>query len=547
MLLPLDVLKSYPPHDATLEGVFKSRCSVQAHQPLLIIGEGEGELTMTWADFGARYERLARALANRGVGRGDRVAVVARNSTAHVLALFALARLGAVMVPVNPDFAVREMAYVLSHSDVCAVLVAVDVLSTVRSAISQTSIQPWLVLIDAQQDELLTLDDMIANAPAIDLPEPPTAEATCVIVYTSGTTGFPKGVMHSQASLMAVGEANLGRIHLQADDRVLVVLPFFHVNALFYSLSAVFAAGAALVIVPRFSASRFWQVAADTRATVVNIIEAMGIILMSRDRAEYRADHCLRVVYGVRNNAAKTFREDFCVPHLFSGFGMTEIPGVTCNPIYQPGKPGSMGVLGSHPDPQRAWAQCRIVDEHGQDVADDVVGELWVKTPVVMQGYFRDPEQTAAAFSEGWLMTGDLVRRDSDGYFFYAARKKDIIRRRGENIAAAELDMVISAHPSVYESAAIAVPSELGEDDILTAIVIKPGQALSAEEMAEEIADWCRERLAAHKVPRYIAFLEALPHTATHKIAKAVLRQDSALRASAVDLQDKHRSTSKKA
>ena len=539
MLLPLDVLNSYPPHDATLDGVFKSRCSVQAQQALLM----EGESTMSWEVFGQRYQRLARAFASRGVRRGDRVAVVGRNGIGHVLALFALARLGAVMVPVNPDFAIREMTYVLSHSDVSAVLVGAEVLSTVRSAMAQTSSHPWLALLDGQQDDLLSIDDMMADASDIALPENPTAAATCLIIYTSGTTGFPKGVMHSQASLIAVGEANLGRIHLQPDDRVMVVLPFFHVNALFYSLGAVIAAGAALVIVPRFSASRFWQLAADTRATVVNIIEAMGIILMSRDRSEYRTDHCLRVVYGVRSNAAKTFCEDFAVPHLFSGFGMTEIPGVTCNPIHHPGKPGSMGVLGSHPDPDRAWAQCRIVDENGQDVAVDVVGELWVKTPVVMQGYFRDPEQTAAAFRDGWLMTGDLVRRDSDGYFFYAARKKDIIRRRGENIAAAELDMVISAHPSVYESAAIAVPSALGEDDILTAIVIRPGHSLNADEMAA----WCRERLAAHKVPRYIAFLDALPHTATHKIAKAALRQDTELRASAVDLQDKQYSTTKKA
>lgn len=539
MLLPLEVLKRYPPHDATLDGVFKSRSSVQAGQALLI----EGESTMSWEMFGQRYQRLARAFAGRGVRSGDRVAVVARNGMGHVLALFALARLGAIMVPVNPDFAIREMTYVLSHSDVSAVLVSAEVLTTVRSAIAQTRIDPWLALLDGQQDDLPTINDMIAGAPDIVLPENPTAAATCLIIYTSGTTGFPKGVMHSQASLIAVGEANLGRIHLQPDDRVMVVLPFFHVNALFYSLGAVIAAGAALVIVPRFSASRFWQLAADSRATVVNIIEAMGIILMSRDRSEYRYDHCLRVIYGVRNNAAKTFREDFAIPHLFSGFGMTEIPGVTCNPINHPGKPGSMGVLGSHPDPERAWAQCRIVDENGQDVGVDVVGELWVKTPVVMQGYFRDPEQTAAAFRDGWLLTGDLVRRDSDGYFFYAARKKDIIRRRGENIAAAELDMVISAHPSVYESAAIAVPSELGEDDILTAIVIKPGHSLNADEMAA----WCRERLASHKVPRYIAFLDALPHTATHKIAKAALRQDTVLRASAVDLQDNQQSTTKKA
>jgi len=312
-----------------------------------------------------------------------------------------------------------------------------------------------------------------------------------------------------------------------------VVLPFFHVNALFYSLGGMLASGAALIVAPRFSASRFWQEAVDTGATVVNIIEAMGTILKSRDRSEYRPEHRLRAVYGVRQNAQAAFREDFGIEQLFSGFGMTEIPGVTCNPWGEPARPATMGTLARHPDPAQPWAEARLVDEQGHDVPTGEVGELWVRTPVVMLGYFRDPEQTAAAFHEGWLKTGDMVRCDADGWFFYASRKKDIIRRRGENIAGAEIDMAIGEHPSVYETAAIAVPSELGEDDILAAVVRKPGARLDAAEVVE----WCRGRLAPHKLPRYVAFVDALPHTPTHKVAKALMRQDADLRARAVDLQ----------
>jgi len=150
-----------------------------------------------------------------------------------------------------------------------------------------------------------------------------------------------------------------------------------------------------------------------------------------------------------------------------------------------------------------------------------------------MQGYFRDPEQTKAAFRDGWFLTGDLVRRDEDGYFFFVARRKDIIRRRGENIAGAELDRVIGVHPAVHEAAAIPVPAELGEDEILVAVVLKPGQTLSAQ----EIAQWCRERLAPQKVPRYVVFVDELPHTPTHKVAKLALRGAAALRQRAVDLQ----------
>ncbi|MBS1217572.1 MAG: long-chain-fatty-acid--CoA ligase LcfB, partial [Proteobacteria bacterium] len=146
---------------------------------------------------------------------------------------------------------------------------------------------------------------------------------------------------------------------------------------------------------------------------------------------------------------------------------------------------------------------------------------------------FRDPEQTASSFHDGWFKTGDLVRRDSDGYYYFLSRKRDIIRRRGENIAAAELDRVVGEHPAVAEAGTIAVPSELGEDDIFVVVATKPGVQVTAE----EIADWCRARLAPQKVPRFVAFVDELPHTPTHKIAKAVLRADAALRASAVDLQ----------
>jgi crotonobetaine/carnitine-CoA ligase len=173
-----------------------------------------------------------------------------------------------------------------------------------------------------------------------------------------------------------------------------------------------------------------------------------------------------------------------------------------------------------------------VVDDQGQTVPANTVGELMVRTPTLMQGYFRDPEQTASAFREGWFLTGDLVRCDEDGYYTFVSRKKDIIRRRGENIAGAELDRVIGEHPAVAEVAAIAVPAELGEDDILVAVVAKADQVLSAN----DIALWCAQRLSAIKVPRYVVFLDQLPHTPTHKIAKAILRADTQLVSRAIDL-----------
>jgi crotonobetaine/carnitine-CoA ligase len=173
------------------------------------------------------------------------------------------------------------------------------------------------------------------------------------------------------------------------------------------------------------------------------------------------------------------------------------------------------------------------VDEQGHDVSDGQTGELAVRTPIVMQGYYRDPEQTARAFQEDWFLTGDLGYRDGEGYYYFVARKKDIIRRRGENVSGAELDRVISAHPNVLEAVAIAVPSDLGEDDILVALLLRPG--VSCE--LSEIAAWCAERLAPMKRPRYLVPVDSMPRTSTHRVAKYQLKQDRTLLARAVDFQ----------
>ena len=496
MKTPLEVLKLYAEHDYTLLGALASRMQRGPARPLMVY---EG-CTWSWEAFHDALLRAARVLAARGIKKGCRVAVMARNNPGHPLMLFALARLSAIMVPVNPEFGVAEARYVLHHAGVAAVACGADTLAVAREASSGIDPQPWFMLLDGAAEGVPALDDLVAAAPDTVLPANTGADDTCLIVYTSGTTGFPKGAMHSQRSFVTCGEAFVQRIHVQPDERIMIVLPLFHINALFYSVAGTLAAGACMIIVPRFSASTFWQTAADSGATEVNLIEAIGAILMNRPRSEFRPGHRITKIYGARQAVVETFRNDFHIPHLIGGYGMTEIPGVACNPFEGPQKPGSMGPIGRHPDPARPWAQCRVVDDEGRDVPANEVGELTVKTPIIMQGYFRDPEQTKAAFRDGWFLTGDLVRRDADGYFYFVARKKDIIRRRGENIAGAELDRVIDAHPAVLETAAIPVPAELGEDEILVAVVLKPGQALTAQ----EIAQWCRERLAPQKVPRYV-------------------------------------------
>ncbi len=529
MKSPLEVIRLYPPHDYSLHGVFMSRLGSDPRRPLIVFENR----TWNWQEFGDLCAQAAQALSAHGIRHGDRVAVMARNHPGHVLMLLALARLGAIMVPVNPEFGVTEARYVMEHAQVAAVVCSGEVLAVAREAATGISPAPWFALLDGAAGGVPALGELIAAAPAAPAPPAGGADDTCLIVYTSGTTGFPKGAMHSQRSFVTGGEAFVQRIYVQPAERLMIVLPLFHINALFYSVAGTLAGGACMIIVPRFSASTFWQIAAATGATAVNIIEAIGNILMKRPREEFRDDHKITKLYGARQGMMDTFRREFHIPHLIGGYGMTEIPGVTCIPLEGPAKVGSMGPVGRHPDPARPWAQCRVVDDDGNDLAAGEAGELIVKTPIIMQGYFRDSAQTASAFRDGWFLTGDLVRRDADGYFFFVSRKKDIIRRRGENISGAELDRVIGEHPAVFEVAAIAVPSELGEDEILVAVVPRPGQSVTAE----EIERWSRAHLAAQKVPRFVAIVDALPHTPTHKVLKAQLRADTALRAVAVDLQ----------
>ncbi len=534
MKKPLTVIQSYAQHGYTLYEALLSRAATNPLRPWMLF---DGR-TWSWGEFALAVDQVAQVLLDRGIKAGDRVGVMARNCDGHVLMLFGLARIGAIMVPVNPEFGVEETRYVLHHAEVSAVAASAETLAVAQAAAEGLAAPAWFVMLDAPFAAIAALSDLMAMVSRSQLQSNQLqrnqvqAEATCLIVYTSGTTGFPKGVMHSQRSFITGGEAFVQRVYLQDDDRVMIVLPLFHINALFYSVAGTLAAGASLAIVPRFSASTFWQSAVALGATEANIIEAIGSILQTRPRTEYRPEHRIRRMYGVRASVAATFEQEFGVTHCISGYGMTEIPGVTCSPVEGPQKVGSMGPVGRHPDPQRAWAQCRVVDDLGQDVPVDTVGELWVKTPIIMQGYFRDPEQTAQAFEEGWFKTGDLVRCDADGYYYFVSRKRDIIRRRGENIAAAELDRVVGEHPAVSEAGTIAVPSELGEDEIFVVVALKAGEQATAE----EIAQWCRARLAAQKVPRFVAFMDALPHTPTHKIAKAVLRADLELRARAVDL-----------
>jgi crotonobetaine/carnitine-CoA ligase len=540
MLSPLEVIRLYPPHNGTLASMLKSRVSVAAQREFLVF---QGQ-SFTYQQVLSEVQGTASVLQSKGVKAGDRVGTMSANHPSSVFLLVALASLGAIMVPVNPDYGVEEARYVLTHADVCGVLCSPAALPTVLAACDQLPSMPWLLLNDAAPgDEVASKTPVLSQEVRSHQNQNPRthqkhadadADAVCLFIYTSGTTGFPKGVMHSQRSLLTAGEGFVARMHLQPQDRLLCVLPLFHINAIFYSFAGALAAGAVLILKPRFSASSFWRVVKETRATEVNTIAAAATILMRRPRSEFVPGHQLKKMYGAPFDEEnyRVWQQEFGVPTLIEGYGMSEIPGALNNPFNGPHKVRSMGQPSRHPDPSIPLGELRITDDNGHVVPVGVTGELVVRTPIVMKGYYKDEAQTRAAFRDGWFLTGDLAYVDADNYFWFVARKKDIIRKKGENISGAELDRVVGSHPAVTEAAAIPVPSDLGEDEILMAVILRSGMALRHE----EIAQWCRERLAAIKVPRYVVFVDALPHTPTHRVAKFKMRDDPLLLKNAVDL-----------
>ena len=528
---PLDVLARFAPHGYTLTGLLETRAQQLPDKELIVFAGA----SISYAEVWRETLTTAQALAARGVGKGDRVGVMAPNHPSTVYTFFALARLGAIMVPVNASYGAAEVRYVFTHAGVCGVIAAPEVLAVAREACADIAPAPWFALNHAAGDGGPEVNRVATQTLQDTLPAPTgTAADTCILIYTSGTTGFPKGVMHAQKNVVMAGEGFVQRMFIQPDERILCVLPMFHINAIFYSLSASLVAGATLILEPRFSASTFWQVAHATRATEVNTIAAAAGILMRRPRDEYRPGHSLRKMYGAPfdDETYRVFRDEFNLPHVIEGFGMSEIPGVLNNPFDGERRIRSMGKPSRHPDPAIELTEVQITDDDGNIVPAGVTGELNVKTPILMQGYFKDEAQTRAAFRDGWFLTGDLAWYDQDGYYWFVARKKDIIRKRGENIAGAELDRVIGNHPAVLEAAALPVPSDLGEDDILVAVLLREGKRASAQ----DIADWCRTHLTPIKVPRYVVFVDRLPHTPTHRVEKFKMRKDATLLARAVDL-----------
>jgi len=490
---------------------------------------------VTYRQFQQGASQTARLFQKMDVGRGDRVCLCLPNCLEVLYCWFGLSLLGAICVPINTAYKRDETAYILNDAEAKA-LVAHDSLLPVAKAAAglAPSIKHKLVVgrdspspggreVAASGEGWTSFADFLAGAHALAARPVVSPTDISMLVYTSGTTGNPKGVQVTQQMYVAAGQGFAHWTQATSEDRFFTCLPYFHANAQYYSTMGTLAAGATLVVVDRFSASRFWSQVREARATVVNFIGMMMPVLAKQPDSPTDRQSGVRLFYGspaFPPDFLEAFQQRFGTD-VIVGFGMTETCYGTIEGIRQPRRAGSSGQPRQHPGAHFV-NQIRIVDDDGNPVGAKTVGEITIKNPAVMPGYWRNEEQTRQALRDSWLYTGDLGWLDQDGFLYFVDRKKDVIRRRGENISSQEVEDVIKRHPSVLDCAVIAVPSELGEDEVKAYVMPRPG----SEVRPEEIIFWCAENLAYFKVPRYIEVREALPRTPSLRVRKDLLRRE---------------------
>lgn len=486
-------------------------------EPLLIWQDHH----ISYRQFNEQANRAANVWRDLGVSRGDHVAFMVDNKPEFLYAWFGLAKLGATLVAINTGFKEQETRYILEHSQAKYALVDPEYADVVGAGAGKLGVLNAVYSMQSggAYPHFGELTDKAGlDAPVADV----RADDPVSFIYTSGTTGKPKAVMQSQKTFVLTGQAYPYWMGMEKGDRIYACLPLFHINSQAYSMMGAIGARGAVVLAPRFSAGRFWDDIRRNKVAVFNFIGAMTLILSKKEPADDDLDNDVKVAYGVPAlpGELRVELERRYGMKVVSGFGMSETTFGLLEPFDERRKAGAMGFPRNHPNPDVPRTDAAVVDEHGNQLGDNEVGELVLRGPAHMLGYFHDPERTAEALRDGWLYTGDMARRDSDGQYYFVDRKKDIVRRRGENVSSLEVENVIDDHPAVMESAVIGVPSELTDEELLVFIVARDGAELDFA----GIGDWAAERLARFKVPRYYRQIDALPKTSTQKIAKHLLR-----------------------
>ena len=478
-----------------------------------------GGRSLTFAQALQRAESAAGALASLGVRKGDKVAIMLPNSVEFIDLWFASALLGAVIVPVNTQLRGEGLRYIVDHCDADVCVVDAQLVEQYEFAVPAGAGPSQRFVRGGEASTSWTpVEDILSGdhspAPRAEV-EP---EDLASVLYTSGTTGLPKGVMTCHNAYAATGFEYAQRyVRLRADDVLYTCLPLFHSNAQAITTVPSLLSGRPMVMSSRFSASGFLDEMRSHGATVFNYIGAMLTILLKQPERPDDADNPIRLTVGssAPREGWTDFERRFGI-QIVEIYGLTETAGVCLASPPDDVRVGKCGVPVS-------WSEVQIHNDEATEAGPDEPGEFVIRSRrpnVMFRGYYKDPDATAKAMAGGWFHSGDRGRRSPDGYFEFIDRLKDSIRRRGENISSFEVERVVNSHPAVAESAAVGVPSELGEEDVM--IVVVPREA--AEVGPAELVEFCAERMAAFMVPRYVRTVDTLPKTPTQKVQKFALR-----------------------
>jgi carnitine-CoA ligase len=481
---------------------------------------------ITFAELNEGINKVANGFLSLGIKKGDKVAIMLNNCVEFLYSWFGLNKIGAVEVPINVALKGEGLIYQIVQSDSVALIADTvfldrlgpvsDDLSTVKHVIfhnttGETALATWKG-IDALWFE--NLMDHPASAPDIEVRFSDMAS----ILYTSGTTGRSKGVEMSHHYWYDIWSQSVKYSRYTEDDVLYTGLPFFHGNAQGITIGPAIMADAKAVIVERFSASSLLDDCRRWECTEANYIGGIIPILMKQEPSESDGDNPLRLMVGAA--APVDIWHDFEArfkTKLLEVYGMTECYCCLVVP-YDESRPGSCGK------PITGW-DVKLVDDNDNEVAPGEIGEFIAQPQnmfVGTTGYYKQIEPTIEFFKNFWMHTGDLGKRDENGYFYFVDRKKQALRRRGENISSFEVEAVINANPAVLESCIVGVPSDVGEEDVKAVVVLKDGQQLSEVELIE----WCEPRMAYFAIPRYIAFRSDLPKTPSERVEKYKLKKE---------------------
>jgi long-chain acyl-CoA synthetase len=476
----------------------------------------------TYSEFDQAVNRAAAMLAAHGIGKGEVVSLLMPNSVEYLIAYFACWKLGALAGPVNSLLKGHETAFVLNNSEAKAMLVHSEFQERIDSIRNDL---PHLKSIITFDDEAAATREFGETDKSGGDFRTPTTDDDAIIIYTSGTTGKPKGCLLSHGNIIANARQISEWLRFTGDDRLLTIMPLFHMNAVSVTTMSALYAGGSTVISPKFSAKRFWHTISDYQITSFGSVATMLSMLLNTypegvpeglQTEQLRFAMCGSAP--VPAEVMKKFEETFNCP-VVEGYGLSES---TCRSTFNPPdarrRPGSCGLpIGN---------EMKVFDDNDREVADGELGEIVLRGENILKGYYKNPEATSVAFRNGWFHSGDIGYRDSDGYFFIVDRKTDMIIRGGENIYPREIDEVLYQHPAVAAAATIGVPDPLYGEEVAAFVVFKAGEKVSAEELIA----YCAERLADYKCPKSIRVVGDIPKGPTGKLLKRELAKEFSTR-----------------